>query len=79
MDTNMPRRRGRQSAKEVVVDSGILDAENTTASGGSAVFIRFAGGFVVPSPSLRDTSPKGGGKNRHATPPPKGETRGNAI
>jgi hypothetical protein len=37
MNTNMPRRRGRQLLKNLDVDYEILNAKTVTASGGSAV------------------------------------------
>jgi hypothetical protein len=43
----MPRRRGRKSAKGFVTDYEILNAETTTATGGSAVSMRFAWGIPI--------------------------------
>ena len=47
MDTNVPRRRGRQIAKGFVVDYKILTTETATASGGSAVVIASLGGNSI--------------------------------
>jgi hypothetical protein len=45
--TKMPRRQGRQSPKRIVVEKRNLNAENVTATGGSAVVMPLRGAMAA--------------------------------